>query len=373
MHKPSFLQSSESWPQPEILSATYGYKGCIGVGRRDSRNKETLRSLGCTVVEHDDGTWETNAVSVLQATMLCGRRATMYMDGLPVTFNYPVLTGGIDKASFVITLSDGSQISPFCYTMAPANEMNEMMTPLLILDGVSSKGLEVVHFQVVGDVRLLRPDGEVVSAKGLEYDGPKLRYQNTGPSLVWASLSVFSAVREAKKKLIRSIFTNGAYPNHCHVAFPATTHVLKLGMDGGSTKDGITGLRAEDTNFFEVTLPDGQPFPVVGKLLGLADLGRTADNYDGDNFFDLCLKLDREDIAALHSQGNFLTVAATCQDQTKLYYPKGDCGGKCGNAACTRSEIQIKLDLGPLARLESSAEQQSAAETEWLATWSSLL
>ena len=74
---------------------------------------------------------------------------------------------------------------------------------------------------------LVQPDGSLISAKGLEYDGPDLNYQSAGIVLLSAIYEPFTLDGET---LNNPIFNpNGPYPNHCQVHFPDTTHRIRYG------------------------------------------------------------------------------------------------------------------------------------------------
>ena len=87
---------------------------------------------------------------------------------------------------------------------------------------------------------LIQPDGTRVSAKDLEYSGSDMNYQSSGIVLLSATYEPFSLNGETLDNPI--IQPNGAYPNHCKVHFPETTHRLKLLFNGGVWLDGLLAL-----------------------------------------------------------------------------------------------------------------------------------
>ena len=65
---------------------------------------------------------------------------------------------------------------------------------------------------------------------------------------------------------------NGAYPNHCKVHFPETTHRLKLLFNGGVWLDGLLPLTPERLDLVQVL--DAEVNQISSNIaLGLADLG----------------------------------------------------------------------------------------------------
>merc|ERR1719242_1599229 len=79
-----------------------------------------------------DGEEVTNVVSSIALKTICGLFGTWeWMDGMPVTFNFP-MSKIPDKSAFQLELSDGTVTSPECVMEAPANEENELDTLLLL-------------------------------------------------------------------------------------------------------------------------------------------------------------------------------------------------------------------------------------------------
>lgn len=110
---------------------------------------------------------------------------------------------------------------------------------------------------------------------------------------------------------------HSGWENHCRVRFPETTHVVKVMINGGPSKDGIHSLLPTDIDIFTIWKVEQLKKPnkknqvcitddkgVNPCLLGLADLGYTdasdqsfleyPDTYrsDNDNYIDLCFKVD---------------------------------------------------------------------------------
>jgi hypothetical protein len=82
-------------PSPALLSALYGYAGCIG-GVNDFPTEadymEELKRRNCTVVVGPDGEEITNVVSSTQLKFGCGQPFGQleWLDGMPITFNFPL-------------------------------------------------------------------------------------------------------------------------------------------------------------------------------------------------------------------------------------------------------------------------------------------
>ena len=346
-----------------LLSACYGYAGCVGVP--SATDYEDLIDRGCTVIqtaddgttstatEYDSGTddagqYSTNVAAANGVPLLCG---TGFLsdyptnnDGMPITFNWPVKDSPatITASSIEITLNNGTVVNPYCATARPANEGNECQTYLLIGTFGDGRGLSVwpVKVEIVGDDIKLQPgvDGAPsVNAKGVVFESDIL-YSN-GLYMVQANLQEFSTNGETT--------LGGSYPNHCGVIFGSrknvfssytgVTHRIQIVIAGGSSKDGVTGLTGDETNFFEILLSDGSSLNNSSVYLGIADLGGSVDDTttDGDNFYDLCLNdadgeyVDR--IASVHMPCS--TSGGTC-----LYPPKGTYG-KC----CTEKTLAVQI------------------------------
>eukprot|EP00939_MAST-03C_sp_MAST-3C-sp1_P003359 g3359.t1 len=241
-------------------------------------------------------------------------------DGTPVTFSLPVDVKSVKAEYFVWTFSDGSTSRAECATPngGPANEDNEHQTIAIIGDagGWTSKTIASLHIN--GPLMLIAANGSKISADGLRYSGPSLVWEN-GVRLLDARLEPFSTKGETTRSFTRS----KAYPNHCHVNFPTSTHRIRLLFDGGVSVDGVNPLTPTRVDLFDVRDVSGAILP-ESSVLGLADLGgpppsdsdASAYAVDMDNYLDICLNLGDNDPKPA-------SVDVICGDDTQISMPKG--------------------------------------------------
>ena len=118
---------------PAILSALYGYDGCLGSVNDFWSEEEYFQNLqdrNCTVVEDEDGV-KTNVPKSYQLKVACEIFSGMkWLDGIPLVFNFPLVTKP-ELSAIEIELSNGNRTNPVCLLLAPANEKNERDTLLL--------------------------------------------------------------------------------------------------------------------------------------------------------------------------------------------------------------------------------------------------
>lgn len=315
-------QQTEIQHQPAILSSLYGYDGCIGgVNNFDTEEQymEELKRRNCTVVLDSTGQEQTNVAPSQALSYACGAPIT-WLDGMPVTFNFPLVEQPTPE-SIEVELSDGSVVTPDCVTEAPANEANEQDTLLLIGefgDGLLNT-LYPVRVTVLGDVKLQGPDGEL-SAQGLSFSYPgDMKYLDSSVRMVYARLWDVLQWSEADSNLAPRAF----YPNNCEYLFPQTSHIVRVAFSGGITLDGVTGVEPSTPGIFTVWDPEmDEEIP----YLGLADLGNTVSgvdgelyDQDGDNYLDICLDLAGGQLP------QWLGISLNCdpEQESVLYPPKG--------------------------------------------------
>ena len=179
--------------------------------------------------------------------------------------------------------------------------------------------MAAIGLEVVGPLMLIAPNGSKISAQGLSYHGPAMQYAN-GVFLLTAKYEAFTTVGETLQGI-----KGGAYPNHCRVLFPKTTHRLRLLFDGGVTIDGHRPITPERTDLFQLLDNSGVSLP-SGVVLGLADLGtapapvRQCEKdswvHDHDNYLDVCLDMSWYKLPPA-------SVHVLCGAQTQISAPKG--------------------------------------------------
>ena len=219
-------------------------------------------------------------------------------DGVVVTFSSPVLTSTLDASDFAFALSDGTTVSPECAILSPANEPNELET-VLTLGNTNTGGAHPVGLTITGSLMLSPPGGGTVEAQGMTFTGDMRYVTSKSSSYERASRHSSPTCRRGRGAGLPAQAPH-RFPNHCKHLFPSATHRVQLLFSGGITLDGVHAFWPSMPNPPVVAL-DGalQPLPAAS-VLGLADLG-TIDpaagctevyHDDGDNYLDICLKLD---------------------------------------------------------------------------------
>jgi len=321
---------SAKQPTPKILSALYGYDGCIGGVNNFPTEEEYLQELkrrNCTVVEGPGGTEVTNVVSSIRLNLGCAQffNRLQWLDGIPVTFSLP-LSSTPSRTAFQVHLTDGSVSTPDCAVMAPANEANELDTVLLL--GRFGDGLgDTVwpsRVEVVEELLFAGLEGEVVKASsGLSFSSAEdLRYTASSVRMVYVRMWDVNQFNEGTSYPTWPL-PSSTYPNNCQHLFPSTTHIVRVTFSGGVTRDGVTSLTPESTDIFSLhTAQTGTQL----EQLGLADLGNTlrapaGQPYlqDGDNNIDICL--DMGEMSGALQEDFVLTLH--CEGESRLYPPKG--------------------------------------------------
>ena len=211
-----------------------------------------------------------DAIPFLASFRICGGFG--HQDGMPVIFSKEVDTATVQAGDFLVTLADGSQVGVACATPAPAEDLGELRTILLIGD-FGSNDNQPVSVEIAGNIISLDQQsnflGSSVNVTELE----------RGPSLIHAE-AVDEDQWELGKQATSLRFGGG---DGCPAA---TRQVIRVVWAGGVTKPG--GDEVDDVERLAyrvfVASEDGQPQQVVP--FAIADLG------DGDNNHELCLDVD---------------------------------------------------------------------------------
>jgi len=323
-------QPSGSPQLPKILSALYAYDGCMGGVNDFSTDEEYMQELkrrNCTVVTGPGGKEISNVKPSAKLTKACGRRIE-WLDALPVTFSHP-LSSSPPRTAFRVHLRDGTESTPECAMLSPANEENERNTVLLIgefgdgkKDSVWPTKVEVVEELVFFATFRNSPSrGTFKSSPGLVFsDAKDLRYTSS-VRMVSARMWDVSRLEEGDRY---PGWPNRSriYPNNCQELFESTTHVIRVTFSGGVSRDGVNSLTPESKGLFLLAFGKAKV-----KQLGLADLGKTLEapqgkayEQDGDNNLDICLENEGEEADL---QGP-LPLTLRCKGEGKLYPPKGE-------------------------------------------------
>jgi len=329
-------QPSGSPQLPTILSALYAYDGCMGGVNDSSTDEEYMQELkrrNCTVVTGPGGKEMTNVKPSAKLKEKCERPDARleWLDALPVTFSLP-LSSPPARTAFRVQLNDGTESTPECAMLFPADEENERNTVLLVgefgdgkEDTVWPTKVEVVE-ELVFFATFLSSRETVKASAGLVFSSPDdLRYTSSSVRMVSAKMwdvkrfkegSIFIRYPGYPKRSLK-------YPNDCQYLFPSTTHVIRVTFSGGISRDGVTSLTPGSTGVFSLrTSPTGSKV----NQLGLADLGRKptapqgkAYTQDEDNNLDICLEMEGREAAL---QEDFL-LKLRCKGKNTLHPPKG--------------------------------------------------
>mmetsp|Transcript_102351 Transcript_102351/g.265107 ORF Transcript_102351/g.265107 Transcript_102351/m.265107 type:complete len:414 (-) Transcript_102351:176-1417(-) len=318
-----------------LLSCVYGFSQCLGL--KSGEGYEKAKELGCPV--SDDGeSWNGALASTFntafgQPSALEGSKSTDYQDGMPCTFSPDSQDedlATLQLSEIEIKMSDGTSRNPTGATWAPSNERNEMRTLLLVGHFGFSENLKIVS----------------VSVRGSSYSGGGLSYTNMGHELAYAKW--WDVDSHAKLEGDGNWLTDRMRgPTNCAHTFPDTTHLIQVVFNGGVTVtfNGNTKLaynldQEKHKQMFKVILGDDMEL-AADKFLGLAD------EADGDNYVDVCMKLTDEDVNKFvdEQKGAMIRVIST-RECDFMVLPKGDClndlvNADCGDCATESQEICI--------------------------------
>ena len=188
---------------------------------------------------------------------------------MPVIFSEQVDIATLEAGDFQVTLENGTKVGPDCVTLAPADDVGELRTILMIGD-FGSIDNEPSNVEVIGS--LLSMDHTI------NYKGSQVRVTELvkGPSLVLAE-SVDKEEWELGKQASARRFGGG---NGCP---DGTRQVIRVVWNGGVTKPGGGEVDDVERKAYKVMTvnPDGTDDIIHPFALG--DLG------DGDNNHELCL------------------------------------------------------------------------------------
>lgn len=319
----------------QLVSCAYGISQCIGL--KDDDGLEKAKELGCPTSE--DGKFFGQTVTAMQGSLSSrfafeGSESTEYQDGMPCTFTPDSPWEELDQLKLddiVIEFTDGTTTKPTAASWNPATESNELKTLLTLGHYGFSKGNKTM---------------KSVSVKGSSYTGQGIGYKDVGMELAYARWWEVEEHKELEGS--GDYFTDlNRGPTHCGHEFSETTHLIQVVLNGGQsvTFEGNKELsfdldQRRHKQMFKIFHPDGTELP-ADKFLGLAD------EADGDNFLDLCMKLTADDVKKFQGAGSGATVRLLSTRKCSfLVLPKGDCqnelvGDKCGDSAARSQEICV--------------------------------
>lgn len=303
---------------PKLLSCFYGASQCLGLKLRDGLEKAT--ELGCPTSESGEtGTATTVEINSLFSAnseySIKNSAATLYGDGMPCVFHPHFKWDDIKDlllTDFRVELTDKSLGEVSGATLAPALELNEQQTMLLIGNFGARRGVYP----------------ERVTIGGSSYSGADLEYKNNGQLIMWA-----------KWYTEREHFALDSF-DACSERFNNITHVIQVAFNGGVT---VTYDNNKELPRLPESVLDKDMFQVVlgervldKQLLGLADI-------DGDNYIDLCLKLDEEDVKHItesESPAGLQIRLRSTRDCKFFVPPKADCLNKLNDGPCGDSSVK---------------------------------
>lgn len=288
----------------------------------------------------------TTATSPAMVESIWGPPAVSNAGGMPLEFAYPFLLSTVEGSDFRIWLNDGTSVLADVAGFSPNSDYNERSC--VVLFGQFGNRLELddpgvlypKEIEVVGDVTLIGPGGELFPGKGLRVKAPGSPYKTpgNGPLLTRAKLTVMSAVGDGGPPG----FTNYTPNDGIAIYGDDAQYRLRLFTTGGYTKDGVLGLKPTeyDTSFIVqvrnaanelVPLTKANtPYVIDGyniEVLGLAELGAPGQVVDGndcygedkDNQIDIVIKGDIEIVSKIE----LVDIPSNRDGYTPFYNPGG--------------------------------------------------
>ena len=193
-------------------------------------------------------------------------------DASPVIFPYEVNLETLQAGDFKIVRSDGSEGNIHCVTPAPAFDIGELRTILIVGDYGSSSN-QPATVEVIGD--LLSIDN------GANFKGSSVPFTplEDGPSMVLAEMVPEDQWELGKKATFLPFGGGSGCPE-------GTKQIIRVVWSGGVTKPG--GKEVDDTekNSYSITIRDINGVVSTIAPFALGDLG------DGDNNHKLCLDVE---------------------------------------------------------------------------------
>jgi len=320
------LINADLWSEtPEILSASYGFEGIIGInGTKDA----VIAADGAwqDLEGYENPPYRAQTSSGTPQGIAVNYGYPVYeADALPVVFSWPVLPSTVRAQDFLIHVTDGTTVTivrPDVVSIVPNQEYNERNTLVMFgqfgnrLAPGTEGAVYPVKVEIAPDATLQlygRIDGKnvAVSAAGLSKESGNPYAENGGPTLVGAKLSRMSTLGEGAPPGF-----DGQLPNDGVTLYGEEDAQFRLRVltTGGFSADGVTSvmpddfqkhfrLRLEDTDGSVIWLTEvGVEYQTVSLgsviILGLADLGPPLSGYDPtyvedhDNQIDIILKGD---------------------------------------------------------------------------------
>ena len=336
------LVGADYWSDElEILSAGLGFSDIVGLESATIDQNVTENAGGAWLSDiscNPDNTGfftltstqnQVNATYILQTPYGELKDGAIGLDGLPVTFSWPLDTSTISLTDFRITLNTGEVVRPVAAGAWPNWENNERN--LVVLFGEFSNRLPSddpdtrfpVKCEIVADdtpLMFYGPDNQIQSGVGLTWETTSNPYDsNNGPRLVGAKLNHVGSAPIGEGSNSMQDQNIGFLPNDEFALYGGGDFRLRILTTGGFSPDGVrsvlpneferyfrihaTGVNGETVLIEQV----GVDYQVQGgtlRVLGLSDLGRPesangvvyGDCYveDRDNYIDIILEGDED-------------------------------------------------------------------------------
>ena len=190
-------------------------------------------------------------------------------DASPVIFPYEINLETLQAGDFKVVRSDGSEGKILCVTPAPAFDIGELRTILLVGEYGSSSN-QPATVEIIGNLlsidNRINFKGKIVNVTPLE-DGPSMVLAELVPSKEW----------ELGKKATFLPFGGGS---GCP---EGTKQIIRVVWSGGITKPGGKEVGDLERQSYSVTIRGKQGSVSTITPFALGDLG------DGDNNHKLCL------------------------------------------------------------------------------------
>jgi hypothetical protein len=204
-------------------------------------------------------------------------------DASPVIFPYEVNLETLQAGDFKVVRSDGSEGKILCVTPAPAFDIGELRT-ILIVGEYGSSSNQPATVEVIGNLlsidNQINFKGKIVNVTPLE-DGPSMVLAEMVPSEEW----------ELGKKATFLPFGGGS---GCP---EGTKQIVRVVWSGGITKPGGKEVDDIERQSYSVTIRDNKGDFSTITPFALGDLG------DGDNSHKLCLDVEGTPISVEFPEG----------------------------------------------------------------------
>ena len=314
-------------------SGNYGFDGYLGVPGLQSSNPQQAAADSNVAWQNVDSDLNPAQRALTAASSILGASNSyetnlVLADTMPLVFSHPVFPPSMnaDGSDFLVTMNDGTTVSPDAAGFLPNLEYNERQTVVIMgdfgnrLTPDDPDAQYPISVDVINDgtpLEMLSKTGPV-DAVGLSINSKHPYVEGNGPTLVAAKLNRFSDLGEGGPSGIGASSQNNSGSD---LYGDEAEFRLRLYTSAGFSPDGISSLMPNEfSRYFQliahadngntvVLTETGVPYSIgnLGSvvIIGLADLapsGTTVDAAyveDHDNYYDIILKGDQAAIEAL--------------------------------------------------------------------------